>query len=590
METAIGLGKKGGNLSKVIARKYSELVSFLIPKGEGAAMLRSKKVLISTLRKAKIGVDVLAKALHEMGWTIYSSGGTATFLEKASIPVIRVDEVTEFPECLSGRVKTIHPKIAGGFLALDKPEHDADREKLGIPWFDMVVIDLYALEQTTLGPGATAEVVAENLDIGGDLLLRVSAKGFRITLFDPADFGTVIHYLKDDGDVPMKFRRWLSAKAFAACAQCDLVAARFLSGGVFDGVIGQLDSSLKYGEAGYLKAAFFRNLQLARHPLSFSNGVIVSELDPENLAKGRPGYVGVADLTKVSCAMACFVDACRNFGWGVPFIAFIAKHGNPCGAGFSFSGPAEAIARALIGDEAAGMGGEMITNFEITSDLAELIFESDAMGMRLGGQGVIKWTMDALMAPSFSQGAIELLGKREKRVLITLEALKNPTLVDLPPFMRMLPGNDFLRQDPPTYSVKPEDLTWVSGKMELEQIQAMVFADCLARWSSSNTIVICSRGMLVGMGCGQQARHTCCKVAALRMKDAGHEGQYPWFVFASDAFFPFDDGPQILKDMGCVGGIVPIGGKRNDAINVFFRENDMRVARIPGQYRGFAWH
>ena len=547
--------------------------------------VREKVALFSVATKD--GVEVMAQALVAMGWTIISSGGTAKYLAKHGVPVTPVEDITGYPAILGHRVVTLHPKIHGGLLAT--PDMDAEREEHNIPWIDMVVNDLYPLESTILSGGSLQKVI-EATDIGGITLLRAAAKGGRIVVYDVADRQRVIGLLQETGDVPPEVRLELAAKAEAKAAHYSLTSARFLSNGAFDGVIGQRMFPLKYGEAGYLEAAFFQNLQLARHPLSFSNGVIVSELDDENLAKGRPGYVGAADLTKVSCAMACFVDACINFSWGVPYIAIIAKHGNPCGAGFSFTDPAEAIARALIGDEAAGMGGEMITNFEITSELAQLIFESNADGLRLGGEEPIKWSMDALMAPRFSQKAIDLLGKREKRVLITLEALKNPTLAGLPPFMRMLPGNDFLRQDAPTYAVKPKDLTWVSGEMDLDQIQAMVFADSLARWSSSNTIVICSRGMLVGMGCGQQARHTCCKVAALRMKDAGHEGQYPWFVFASDAFFPFDDGPQILKDMGCVGGIVPVGGKRNDKINAFFREKDMKVARIPGEYRGFAWH
>lgn len=354
---------------------------------------------------------------------------------------------------------------------------------------------------------------------------------------------------------------------------------------------------------------------------------------------GKPSYISMADgaqLVEVLCLMA---EAFRRWRGKAPFIAIAGKHGNPCGASVSWNYPIDAISNALWGDTVAVMGGEVVTNFPITDEMTEVLFKVEDEDIEKVGRN--KWGLDLILAPEFSDGAVDLLGKKDKRRL-----LANPYLIEAPFsryewVFRQVMG-DFIRQKSSDFVLTQEIIQSWSGQNLLrrpEKFQDMLIAWACCWRASSNSVALANNGMLIGLGCGQQDRIACVQLCLDRANRAGHNTGGS--MFASDGFFPYAEkkvdfsdnnyrdirdamvritaslaekrgsvdalrmltslsdlvrridkreGPQLLVDAGCIGGVVPADGKELENVSQFFERNNMAVAFVPKEYRGFSKH
>jgi len=352
---------------------------------------------------------------------------------------------------------------------------------------------------------------------------------------------------------------------------------------------------------------------------------------------GKPSYISIADgaqLAEILCLMA---EAFRHWRGKAPFIAIAGKHGNPCGASVNWDYPIDAISNALWGDPTAVMGGEIVTNFPITDEMSKILFRVEDEDIKKVGRD--KWGLDLILAPEFSDGAIDLLGKKEKRRLPA-----NPYLLEAPfsryqwVYRQVL--GDFIRQKTSDFILTQEIIQSWSGQNLLrrpEKFQDMIIAWACCWRASSNSVALANNKMLIGLGCGQQDRIACTQLALDRANRAGHNTGGS--MFASDGFFPYaeketmfsdndhrnirdamvgitaslaenrDDtlirlsnfsnlvrridkreGPQLLVDAGCIGGVVPADGKELENVRNFFQKNNMAVAFVPPQFRGFSKH
>lgn len=306
---------------------------------------------------------------------------------------------------------------------------------------------------------------------------------------------------------------------------------------------------------------------------------------------GTPSYISIADgdgLLEVLCLLA---EAFRKWKGFVPYIAVAGKHGNPCGLGVDKDDPLIAVEKALYGDPISVMGGEVITNFTITDELGQALFVADKEKI-----GRDKWGLDIIFAPEFSAGTIDLLGKRDKRRLMS-----NPALVE--PFLpsgemeRSVRGGKLVQQRSP-FILSPDEVVDRSGEGEMRDQD---FVDQLIAWAtcwraSSNTVSLAKNGMLIALGCGQQDRIACVALCLRQAQRAGHDtiGSQ----FASDAFFPYatgaegapKEGPELLAAAGCSGGVVPKDGKNFEAVKKLFSDKGMIVSFVASENRGFSKH
>lgn len=348
---------------------------------------------------------------------------------------------------------------------------------------------------------------------------------------------------------------------------------------------------------------------------------------------GTPSYISIADGVQIMDVLCLLAESFRRWKGNVPFIAIAGKHGNPCGAALSFSSPRMAIHNALMGDTVAVMGGEVITNFPISKTEAHTLFQP------IKSIGRTNWGLDLIIAPSFSDEAITLLGKREKRRL-----LANPALKDTPfpedQWMYRQVRSDWLRQKSPNFVLTPAEVqSWSGLEMREDEFQNALIAFACCWRASSNTVALAVDNMLIGLGCGQQDRIACVRLALDRANRAGHnvEGS----IFASDAFFPYAtsksaldnidrdmlsnmlvrtrailessqksslimdelsalsalisnidrrEGTELLIDAGCKGGVVPADGKELEDVKALFEKHNLAVAFVPPECRGFAKH
>ncbi len=359
------------------------------------------------------------------------------------------------------------------------------------------------------------------------------------------------------------------------------------------------------------------------NPLAISKFEIVS---------GDPSYIAMADVSQLVGILCLMSEAFRNTRGKDPYIVIAGKHGNPCGCAIDWDYPEKALEKALLGDPVAVMGGEVITNFGISEIRADKLFYSDKEKI-----GRDKWGLDVIAAPDFSSEAIELLGKREKRRL-----LKNPNLVEAP-FpkeewtYRELHGGDWLKQRLSPFILSPAKvIDWTCEEISYNFIANLIIAFACCWRASSNTVALAKNQMLIGLGCGQQDRIACVRLCLDRANRAGHNAEGS--VFASDAFFPYAksetdakeikrltavakqlhnnlidketderinilnnfinlfscldrrEGPELLADAGCIGGIVPADGNNLEQVKKFFQSKNMSVAFVAPENRGFSKH
>lgn len=506
-------------------------------------MLPAQRALISVYDKR--GLEDFAKGLAALGVEILSTGGTQRFLEEAGVPVTPVSQVTDFPEILGGRVKTLHPRIHGGILAdRSRAAHLSQLQEHGIDPVDLVVVNLYPF-QATAESDAPFEEVVEMIDIGGPSMIRGAAKNFRgvVVVTDPDDYPQILATLEDsDRKVPEPVRRGLALKAFRATQAYDATIAAWLerqSGGeeanlfrrrlVLD--LGR-EMSPRYGENPHQAAAVYRVLG--------DRGILGGM---EQLQGKELSWNNLLDTDAARKMVTLFAD---------PTVV-IVKHNNPCGVGRG-AGLVEAYERALACDSVSAFGSIVAVNRTVDGALAE---------------AMAKLFIEVVVAPDFDAAARKrFAAKKNLRLLICPPYRAEEGAVDL----RGIDGG-FLAQEP---DAAPEDSTeWecvTKREPSEEERQALELAWLVCRGVKSNAIVLASRDQTVGIGAGQMSRVDSCKIA-IDKAELPVEGS----VAASDAFFPFRDGLDTLAEAGVRAVVQPGGSKRDDEVIAAADEHDVAM-------------
>jgi len=547
-------------------------------------MVKVKIALISVYNKK--GIEDFAQRLVALGWKILASCGTAKCLIAAGIPVTDVAEWVGGGAILGHRVVTLSREVSAGLLCTDTPEDVAEMKRLGLSRIGLVCCDFYPLEEEIAKPKSTRASVIEKIDIGGPNMVRSAAKGGRIVICDPVDRQMVIEQLEATGDVDEKTCQHLGAKAEFVAASYSLAATRYLSKGEFDGIIGQKVFQLGKGENLDQSPAFGYS-DGGNDPLAWDKFKVIS---------GNPGYINMADGDRTLLLLRFLAESFRrNFQGKVPYIAIVCKHGNPTGTAIDWEDPKIALTKALLGDPIAGMGGEVMTNFPITGELAEALYEvPEELRAKVGRDF---WGVDVVFAPGFDEAATELLGKKERRSLLANSALANPTMPKEKLAKRPNCGG-FLEQMAPNYVFEAKLVKkWTCQKsLKPNDLASLIIAWAVTWFASSNTVALAKDNMLIALGCGQQDRIFCVVICLMRAERAGHDTKGAWF--ASDAFFPYAthigdgplEGPELLIQAGCIGGVVPADGKKLPDVIKLFADNGLVVAFLPAEHRGFFDH
>ncbi|WP_395688248.1 bifunctional phosphoribosylaminoimidazolecarboxamide formyltransferase/IMP cyclohydrolase [Caenimonas koreensis] len=493
----------------------------------------------------KTGIVEFARALHELGIKLISTGGTAKLLADAKLPVTEVAQVTEFPEMLDGRVKTLHPKVHGGLLARrDMPEHMSALKAHGIDTIDLLVVNLYPFEATVAKPGCTLEDAIENIDIGGPAMVRSAAKNWKDVgvLTDASQYDAVLAELKSAGKLSDKTRFALSVAAFNRISNYDGAISDYLSSLQEDGSRSQFPAQansrfvklqdLRYGENSHQQAAWYRDLHPAPGSLVTAKQLQGKELSYNNIADADAAWECVKSFDECACV--------------------IVKHANPCGVAVG-ANALEAYAKAFKTDSTSAFGGIIAFNREV--DLA-------------AAQAVSKQFVEVLMAPSFSPEAIELF-KSKVNVRVLQLALppggitawdNGRNAIDI---KRV--GSGLLMQTADNHELALADLKIVTKKQPTQQeLQDLLFAWKVAKYVKSNAIVFCKGGMTIGVGAGQMSRVDSARIASIKAHNAGLDMKGT--VVASDAFFPFRDGLDVVIDAGATCVIQPGGSMRDDEV------------------------
>lgn len=495
-----------------------------------------KQALLSV--SDKTGIVDFARELVALGYHLLSTGGTAKLLEKEGVAVEEVADYTGFPEMLDGRVKTLHPKIHAGILARrDIPEHMKALEEHGIDPIDLVVVNLYPFEQTISKPNCTFADAIENIDIGGPTMIRAAAKnhGSVAVVVDPADYPKIVEEIKAEGAVTAKTRLALAKKVFAHTARYDGMITNYLTSldaenkpaTKFPDVLNRQwvkVQDMRYGENPHQQAAFYREQQVTPGLLAGYTQLHGKELSYNNIADTDAAW-----------------DAARSFDMPA---CVIIKHANPCGAAVGLN-PAEAYAKAFKTDSKSAFGGIIAFNREVDLETAQLVSKQFA---------------EVIIAPSFSAEARALLS--EKKNLRLLVVANGGAHNDFD-FKRV--GGGLLVQTP-DIQICPESALKVVTKKQptSEQIADMMFAWRVCRWVKSNAIVYVHAGMTLGVGAGQMSRVDSARIAEEKAEEAGLS--LVGSAAASDAFFPFRDGLDVICDAGATCVIQPGGSIRDPEV------------------------
>ncbi|HSI21517.1 MAG: bifunctional phosphoribosylaminoimidazolecarboxamide formyltransferase/IMP cyclohydrolase [Methylophilaceae bacterium] len=497
-----------------------------------------KRALISVSDKQ--GIVEFAQTLDRLGVEILSTGGTAKLFREKNIPVTEVSDYTGFPEMLDGRVKTLHPKVHGGILGRrDLPEHVAAMQEANIPNIDMVVVNLYPFRETIAKPDCTLEDAIENIDIGGPTMVRAAAKNYHhvAIVTDPADYAQLTRELESSGGaVGAETRVALAKKAFSHTAEYDGAISNYLTAlgpknekNAFpDRFNAQFSKvlDLRYGENPHQEAAFYRDATVPAGALASFTQLQGKELSYNN--------IGDADAAW-ECVKTFNVPAC-----------VIVKHANPCGVAIDGT-LLGAYEKAFKTDSTSAFGGIIAFNGEVGIDVV------NAMNER-------KHFVEVLIAPSFTAEAkAALAAKTNLRVLVVPLGDGNNALE----YKRV--GGGLLLQTPDALNVGPDQLKVVTKKQPTPaQLQDLLFAWRVAKFVKSNAIVFCGNGMTLGVGAGQMSRVDSTRIAAIKAQNAGLPLKDS--VVASDAFFPFRDGVDVLADAGAVCVIQPGGSVRDEEV------------------------
>jgi phosphoribosylaminoimidazolecarboxamide formyltransferase/IMP cyclohydrolase len=505
-------------------------------------MTRLRRALISV--HDKTGVVEFARGLAALGAEIISTGGTARLLRESGVPVVDVAEVTGFPEMLDGRVKTLHPKVHGGLLARREiPEHMAALERHGIRPIDLVAVTLYPFEQTVAKAGVTLEEAIENIDIGGPSMIRGAAKNHAhvAVVTDPAQYGPVLDELrKSDGALSDETRFRLAAEAFRRTAQYDLAIAAYLrdpaaagrpapAGGFPErlAIEGVRVQSLRYGENPHQAAAFYR-------PAAGGLGLsAASQLHGPELS-----YNNLLDWSAALGLLLEFDDPA----------AVVIKHTNPCGVALGH-GAGEAIRRAKACDPVSIYGG--IVGLNRTVDL-EVVKELS---------GIL---LEILFAPAYEPDALEEIRRTKKKCRVFQLPCARRDYPARQQELRSVWGGVLL-QDADLVDLDEASLKVVSRRApSAAELSALRFAWRVGKHAKSNAIVLATAEQVVGVGAGQMNRVDSARLAVMRARELGLETKGS--VCASDAFFPFRDGLDVVAKAGATAVIHPGGSLRDEEV------------------------
>ncbi len=501
--------------------------------------VRVRRALLSV--SDKTGIVDFARGLADLGVELVSTGGTARALADAGLAVRAIEEFTGFPEMMDGRVKTLHPRLYAGVLALrDNDEHLRAAAEQGIEPVDLVCVNLYPFEQTVARGDATPGEVIENIDIGGPTMIRAAAKNhpFAAVVVDPGDYDAVLAELRESGGrLSPATRERLAAEAFALTARYDAAISTWFAGrthgegfpphwrDAYEKV-----SDLRYGENPHQRAAFYARVGSPTHLLAGVEQLHGKELSFNNLLDLSSARELVEEFEQPACA--------------------IVKHNNPCGCAVA-GGAREAYERAFACDPDSAFGGVIALNRPVDRACAEAL---------------AKQFIEVLLAPGYEVGALELL--REKKNVRLLE------LGEWPPSTHEVEGKPViggqLVQTRDAIVETREQMHAMGARQPSEsQWRDLLFAWVVCRHVRSNAIVIAADGATIGIGAGQMSRVDAVRIAvekARRFRGGRDSDPLPGASLASDAFFPFADGPQLAIDAGVKAIVQPGGSVRDEEV------------------------
>ena len=482
----------------------------------------------------KTGLEPIVKALHQNNVTIYSTGGTETFIKSFGIPVVAVEDITSFPEILGGRVKTLHPKIFGGIL--NRQDHSGDVQQMqefNIPQIDLVIVDLYPFEKTVASGASEADII-EKIDIGGISLIRAAAKNFKDTVIVPSveEYASFLNfYTENNGATTLENRRLLATKAFHVSSHYDGAIFNYfntdetyLKTSVANGQI------LRYGENPHQKGFFFGDFD-------------------QMFTKVHGKELSYNNLLDVDAA----VNLMNEFKGDEPTFA-ILKHNNACGLA-SRSTMKQAYLDALAADPTSAFGGVLISNGKI--DLAT-------------AEEINKLFCEVVIAPAYDQEAIDLLEEKKNRIILIINE------VELPQKNVRTCLNGVLVQDKDNVTDSKSHLKTVTNSAPTaDEIEDLLFASKICKHTKSNTIVFAKNKQLCASGTGQTSRVDALKQAI--EKATSFEFDLTGAVMASDAFFPFPDCVEIANKAGITAVIQP-GGSIKDELSInYCNDNNMAM-------------
>ncbi|MBE6296510.1 MAG: bifunctional phosphoribosylaminoimidazolecarboxamide formyltransferase/IMP cyclohydrolase [Bacteroidales bacterium] len=477
----------------------------------------------------KTGVVEFAQQLRSLGWEIIATGGTMKLLRDSNVEVINISDVTGFPEICDGRVKTLHPKVHGGLLARrDDESHLQALKDNCIEFIDMVCVNLYPFRQTIAKPDVTMEDAIENIDIGGPSMLRSAAKNYKdvTVVCDPADYATIIEEIKEGGNTTVGTRLQLSAKAYTHTAEYDSMIATYMrkAAGLNEKLFLEFDlvEGLRYGENPHQKAKFYGSADSGSYSL-----VNAKQLNGKELS-----YNNIQDANAALCIVREFDE---------PFCVGL-KHMNPCGAAIG-TDVVDAWTKAYEADKVSIFGGIVAVNREVTREAAELM------------KPVF---LEIIMAPSFSEGALEVLCTKKNLRLLQVDMTKDERVVNQ--YVSVNGGLLVQDLDKSTAEVTA-DMCVTETKPTADQVVDLNFGWRIVKHVKSNAIVVVKEGKTVGVGAGQMNRVGSAEIA---LKQAAAAGYTEGLVLASDGFFPFDDTVTLASQYGVTAIVQPGGSVRDE--------------------------
>ncbi|MCL1808829.1 MAG: bifunctional phosphoribosylaminoimidazolecarboxamide formyltransferase/IMP cyclohydrolase [Clostridiales bacterium] len=492
----------------------------------------------------KTGIVEFAQALCELGYQVISTGGTFTRLADNGVEVTGISDITGYPECLDGRVKTLHPAVHGGILAMrDKPDHMKQIDDLNIKTIDIVAINLYPFKETIAKPDVSLEEAIENIDIGGPAMLRSAGKNYKdvAVVCDPADYTAIIDELKETGSVSQDTKFRLARKAFEHTAAYDAVIAQYLWRQTAAEVPEKLTltfeklQDLRYGENPHQKAVYYKDVGAWRGCLANAVQIHGKELSFNNINDTNGA-----------------IEALKEFE--EPTVVAV-KHATPCGVGSGFDILA-AYKKAHDCDPTSIFGGIVAANRVIEAGTAAEIN---------------KIYIEIVIAPDFTQEALDILMKKQNIRLLKLEGISDKREKQMD--MKKTRGG-LLVQEYDDIVFNESELTVVTDRIPTEsEMRDMVFAMKVVKHVKSNAIVLAKDGMTVGVGPGQVNRIWAVQ-NAIRQSNFDLKAS----VLASDAYFPFDDCVEAAAEAGITAIIQP-GGSKNDADSIK-KANEFGIAMV----------